>query len=67
MSEKDLIIADVREGCQVECRLEELLAVAKVEEGPRVECGLRVKPETFSLDSQWANWHVEFVVRLRRS
>jgi len=35
--------------------------------GPRVECGLEIRPEAFSLDLQWANWYVKFVVRLRRS
>ena len=61
MSERNLTLADVREGPEVS---ERDLTVAV---GPRVECGLEIRPEAFSLDPQWANWYVKFVVRLRRS
>jgi len=41
------------------------LAIADVGEGPRVECGLGTEFEAFSLDLQWPNRYVKFIVRLR--
>ena len=49
-SERDLTIADVREGSQVECRLGEDPDSYGCRRGTSGRGGLGAKPEAFSLD-----------------
>ena len=62
---RDLAVVDVREGSRVEYRLREGPSSCGCQRGTSGQVWTRGKARGFSLDPQWSNWYVEFVVRLR--